>query len=310
MNRQQLMQILFICATTALVSPLAAMEETFDQLPKNNYSAEKPVEAEDGTQWGKEESFSTNVLKIEFPSTSIRAPLAAHSTFFDFDIPVATQHLPDRLSSLRAVASNEELIRMTSLLLMDSSSLPGRERVAEEKPWTLLSMKERCERNPQRLIQTYMFGDMLDLEGGEFMGKLGDDAMVSLTPHILSQASRINKLYLNNNDLSPKGMEALKDILINLPNLTHLNLSKNPLGDEGIKILGSFLPDMKSLRDLGLSYTQVGDEGITALIPCLPRSCTVNLAGNSYGIAVREKLVKAGFLIPGLNFDCYHRSQR
>lgn len=139
------------------------------------------------------------------------------------------------------------------------------------------------------------------------------DDIASIGPFI-EGLTDLQFIFLNNNQISDKGinglvpyfkkLEKLESIILSnnqishlelqVPNLRRLELSNNGIDNKGIKDLAVCLQDLKKLTVLLVDHNQIGDEGIEALVSYFPKSeelVTLNLSNNKpISKTVKKKL--------------------
>ncbi|XP_062895925.1 LOW QUALITY PROTEIN: NACHT, LRR and PYD domains-containing protein 12-like [Mobula hypostoma] len=104
----------------------------------------------------------------------------------------------------------------------------------------------------------------LDLGGN----KLGDSGVKLLSPALRNPECKIQKLGLNNVDLTDSGADDLVSALSTNPSLTELNLGLNSLTDRSVPDLRSLIQTLPSLKRILLDGNQFSETGKKELDLC------------------------------------------
>uniref|UniRef100_A0A672QY16 Uncharacterized protein n=1 Tax=Sinocyclocheilus grahami TaxID=75366 RepID=A0A672QY16_SINGR len=124
----------------------------------------------------------------------------------------------------------------------------------------------------------------LDLSGNQ----LGDSGVKNLSDLLMNPQFKLEKLHLNDCDLTDRSCSALATILGSDTNLKELNMNNNNLQDSGVKLLCTGLENIKcELEILRLSDCSITEEGYTALASALRSNPShlieLDLTGNDPG---------------------------
>ncbi|XP_072892597.1 NACHT, LRR and PYD domains-containing protein 12-like [Hemitrygon akajei] len=121
----------------------------------------------------------------------------------------------------------------------------------------------------------------LDLSGN----KLGDSGVKLVSAALMNPECKIQKLELNNVDLTDSGAEDLVSALRTNPSLTELDLSYNKLGDSGVKLVSAALrnPECKIQRLwlYNVDLTDSGAEDLASALSTNPSLTVLSLGFNS-----------------------------
>ncbi|XP_053251326.1 ribonuclease inhibitor [Podarcis raffonei] len=124
--------------------------------------------------------------------------------------------------------------------------------------------------------------------------ELGDAAVELLCKGLLSPSCNLQKLWLQNCNLTKGCCESLRSVLSSKPSLTELHLGDNSLGTAGVKILCQGLLDPNcQLEKLQLEYCELSAENVEALSSALrtkPSLKELNLSNNKLGDAAVKQL--------------------
>ncbi|XP_067217983.1 NLR family CARD domain-containing protein 3-like [Chanodichthys erythropterus] len=118
--------------------------------------------------------------------------------------------------------------------------------------------------------------------------KLGDSGVKNLSDLLMSPQFKLEKLQLNDCNLTDKSCPALAAVLGSDTNLKELNMNNNKLQDSGVKLLCTGLKSIKcKLEILRLGYCDMTDEGCSALTSALKSNPShlreLNLSWNKLG---------------------------
>ncbi|XP_072133416.1 NACHT, LRR and PYD domains-containing protein 3-like [Mobula birostris] len=115
--------------------------------------------------------------------------------------------------------------------------------------------------------------------------KLGDSGVKLVSEALRNPECKIQKLGLDNVDLTDSGAEDLASALSTKPSLTELDLSANNLGYSGVKLVSAALrnPECK-IQKLWLNHVGLTDSGVEDLVSALstnPSLTLLDLVSNS-----------------------------
>nr|AAP92144.1 leucine-rich repeat protein N5C [synthetic construct] len=136
--------------------------------------------------------------------------------------------------------------------------------------------------------------------------KLGDAGVRLLLQGLLDPGTRLEKLYLEDNDLTEAGLKDLASVLRSNPSLRELNLSDNKLGDAGVRLLLQGLLDpgtrLEELQLRNTDLTEAGVEDLASVLRSNPSLRELSLSNNKLGDA-GVRLLLQGLLDPGTRLE-------
>nr|AAP92143.1 leucine-rich repeat protein N4C [synthetic construct] len=136
--------------------------------------------------------------------------------------------------------------------------------------------------------------------------KLGDAGVRLLLQGLLDPGTRLEKLDLDQTDLTEAGMKDLASVLRSNPSLRELSLSSNKLGDAGVRLLLQGLLDPGTrLEKLDLNQNDLTEADLKDLASVLrsnPSLRELSLSNNKLGDA-GVRLLLQGLLDPGTRLE-------
>ncbi|XP_042301381.1 ribonuclease inhibitor [Sceloporus undulatus] len=127
--------------------------------------------------------------------------------------------------------------------------------------------------------------------------ELGDSGVEVLSKGLLHPSCKLQKLWLQNCNLTEACCENLRSVLSSKSSLTELHLGDNTLGTSGVKVLCQGLLDPNcQLENLHLEYCELSAENVEAISSALRTKSSLkelNLSNNSLGDAAVKQLCQS-----------------
>ncbi|XP_044872096.1 ribonuclease inhibitor isoform X1 [Mauremys mutica] len=139
--------------------------------------------------------------------------------------------------------------------------------------------------------------------------ELGDSGVELLCKGLMTPSCNLQKLWLQNCNLTNASCKHLRSVLSTKPTLTELQLGDNKLGTSGVKVLCEGLMDPNcKLQKLQLEYCELSPDNCEMLCAALrtkPSLRVLNISNNKLGDAA-VKVLCQGLMDPNCNLQSLH----